>query len=185
MCHRRIIGAVLPAVLLASCQREGNAGRDVARGRGLQVATLPAATRARVYEAAARASFDPGPSLTLLLHPRLLPSTAGYAGGQPVPADVAAALRQRAVVRGTCEPPADDARRTPTCTARTPGYVVRFSDIFQSGPDSVQVHFAAERYDTPTSGAHEVFRFERVYQLVNRRGTWRVVREARVSGGDQ
>lgn len=175
-----VLTAFLSAAPLASCGRDEAADQHVARGRGLRSAELPAAARARVYEAATRAAFDVGPSLTLLLHPRLLPSTAGYAGGQSVRSDVASALRRRGVVQGTCDPPAGGARRTATCEARAPGYVVRYSDVFQMGPDSVQVHFAAERFDTPTSGAHQALRFERVYQLVNRGGTWRVAREARM-----
>ena len=179
---RRGTAAALCAVMFAGCGSEGAADDDVARGRGLKAAALPADAQARVYESAARAALDVGPSLSLLIHPRLLPAAAGYAGGQPVPPDVARVLRERGIIRGTCETPADSARpkRTPTCEARAPGYVVRFSDVFQLGPDSVQVYFAAERYDTPASGAHEVLRLEKAYQLAKRGGTWRVVREARV-----
>ena len=185
--HRWSTGAVLCALLLAGCQGEDTTGDDVARGGGLRPAALPAAAQARVYEAATRAALEVGPSLTLLMHPRLLPATAGYTGGQPVPPEVERALRERGIVRGTCETPTDTARpkRTPTCEARAPGYVVRFSDVFQLGPDSVQVYFAAERYDTPASGAHEVLRLEKAYQLAKRGGTWRVVREARVPGSSK
>jgi len=169
--HRWSTGAVLCALLLAGCQGEDTTGDDVARGGGLRPAALPAAAQARVYEAATRAALEVGPSLTLLMHPRLLPATAGYAGGQPVPPEVERALRERGIVRGTCETPTDTARpkRTPTCEARAPGYV----------------YFAAERYDTPASGAHEVLRLEKAYQLAKRGGTWRVVREARVPGSSK
>ena len=185
--HRWRTGAALCVLMLAGCQDKDTEGDDVARGRGLQAASLSADAQARVYESAARAALDVGPSLSLLIHPRLLPATTGYAGGQPVPAEVARVLRERGIIRGTCETPTDSARpkRTPTCEARAPGYVVRFSDVFQLGPDSVQVYFAAERYDTPASGAHEVLRLEKAYQLAKRGGTWRVVREARVPGSSE
>ena len=45
---------------------------------------------------------------------------------------------------------------------------------------SVQVHLAAVRYRTESSGPVEALRFEKVYQLARRGSTWRVVREARV-----
>jgi hypothetical protein len=177
---RRTVTAALVGLLLLACGQEDDAEEGVVRGRGMQPAALPADARARVYEAALGAAFDLGPSLTLLLDPRLLPRTAGIAGGEAVDADLVAALRRRGVVQGTCEPPTDGTRQTPRCEARAAGYVVRFSDVFQSSPDTVQVYLMAEQYDTPTSGAHESLRFEKAFEVVGRGGTWRVAREARV-----
>ena len=179
--HRRLVGVPLLALLpLAACRPAGHADGDVVRGRGLRVAALPVDSRARIYEAALGAAFELGPSLTLLLDPRLLPRTAGLAAGETMPAELAAALRRRAIVRGVCQPPTGGARRTPRCDARAPGYVVRFSDVFRVAPDSVQVHLAAQRYDTRNSGPSEALRFEKVFQLVGREDAWRAVREARV-----
>jgi len=172
----------LLALSLACGPDDGGEG-DVARGRGLEAAALPAAARAQVYEAVLRAAFEVEPSLTLLLDPRLLPRTAGLEGGQAVPADLAPALRRRGVVQGTCTPRSDEGQPVPRCDARAAGYVVRFSDVFRVAPDSVQVHLAAERYDTPTSTTVEALRFEKVYQLVRQGDGWRVAQEARAPEG--
>ena len=178
--HRGIRVVVLAGLLLVGCGGGDDAEKDVSRGRGLQVAALPVEARAGVYAAAVGAAFDVGPSLTLLLDPRLLPRTAGLAAGQPMDAGVAGALRKQGVVKGSCEPPTEGARETPRCEAPAAGYVVRFSDVFQLGPDSMQVHLRAQQYDTPGSGAHEALDFEKAYQVVRRGGAWRVAREARV-----
>ena len=68
-----------------------------------------------------------------------------------------------------------------TCDAPDPGYIVKFSEIFRVSADSVQVHLAAERYNTPTSAALELMRFEKAYQLVGKGTTWRVARAGRVT----
>jgi hypothetical protein len=169
--------------LLLACGADDGADGDVARGRGLEAAALPAAAQAQVYEAVLRAAFEVEPSLTLLLDPRLLPRTAGLEGGQPVPAELVPALRRRGVLQGTCTPRSDAARPVPRCDARAAGYVVRFSDVFRVAPDSVQVYLAAERYDTPTSTAGEALQFEKVYQLVRQGDRWRVAQEARAPEG--
>jgi hypothetical protein len=145
--------------------------------------------RAAVYDAALRATFDVGPSLVVLLHPRLLPRTAGLEGGQPLSSKLAAALQARGIVQGTCQPstPAADTTtpapppRAPTCEARAPGYLVRFSDVLRLSRDSVEVFVEAERYDTPSSGTHSPFRFEKAYQLVGAGSAWRVARVGRVT----
>jgi hypothetical protein len=175
--HRRALTSALVLSLLACGGEDDDAG--VVRGRGLQLAALPAATEAQVYDAALRAAFDVEPSLSLLLYPRRLPRTAGDAGGQPVPAEVVSALRRLGAVKGTCEPPDDASREAPRCPADLPGYVVRPSDVFRMAGDTVQLHLAAERYGTSGGGAQEALRFEKVYQLAQRQGAWRVVGEAR------
>ena len=168
------------ALTLPGCRRGDTADQSVTRGRGLPVASLPVATRADIYAATLRAAFDVGPSLVLLLHPQLLPRTAGLAGGQPVPAELESALRRTGTAQGTCRPPTAQEGRAPQCEARAPGYVVRFSDVLQLPADSVQVYLEAERYATPASGPAQAFRFEKAYQLVRRGDSWRVAREGRV-----
>ena len=183
--HRVVIAAGVAA--LVGCGR-GDADRDVVRGKGLQLATLPVAERAAVYRSALRAAFDIGPSLVLLLHPRQLPRTAGLAGGAPVPAELAAALESSGIVQGRCDVPDESAEgrggrptQAPRCEARLPGYVVRFSDVFRRPPDSVQVYVEAERFATAASGPAQPFRFEKAYQLVGGGTSWRVAREGRVT----
>ena len=177
--------AVLAAVpLLAACAGEDDEFANAARGRGMRVAPLPAGVQARIYESALRAGFDLGPDLVLLADTRLLPRAAGLEGTDPLDPDVVLAMQRRNVVRGTCEPPVQT-RENPRCPSGRPGYVVRFSPVFQAPGDTVQVHVAARRYDTPDAAATEVLRFEKVYQLVEAGTAWRVVREARAPGGEQ
>ncbi len=173
------MSGVVAVLMLAAAACAGGEADDSVRGRGLRVATMPPGAQAAVYDAAVRAGFEVGPGLAFLLDPRRLPRTAGLEGGTPVPAEVTAAMRRRGVVQGTCEPPPPSRTENPRCEARAPGYVVRFSEIFQVAGDTMQVHVAAQRYDTPGARASEVLRFEKVYQLVESGGRWRVVREAR------
>ena len=165
------------AVLAAACTKERAGDEKIVRGKGLEVMDLHDDAEAALYRAAVAASFESGPGLTVLLHPRRLPREAGFDGGDPVPGSLAEALRRGGVVRGGCEPPGT--RDTPQCTADAAGYVIRGSDVFRLRGDTVQFHLAAERYATPTSGPQEALRFEKIYQLVPRGNGWRVVREAR------
>lgn len=177
--HRGGWWVVCLALAVGACGGDDYA--NAARGRGLREAGLPAAERAAVYEAAVRAAFTEGPSLSLLLYPELLPRSSGYGQGPAVPGDVARALRSASVVRGTCGPfPEEERRSAPRCQAAMAGYVVRFSPVLAMGHDSVQVYLAAQRYDLPSGAPHQPFAFERAYQLVRRDGGWRVVREGRV-----
>lgn len=151
------------------------------RGHGLRVASLAPAARVPVYQAALGSAFElSDPTLTLLLDPRRLPRIGGMADDGRLPAAIDSGLRQRGVIHGVCEPPITASRKTPTCTARGPGYVVRFSDVLARGDDSVEVYLAVQKFDTPTSGANESLRFERAYQLVRRGAEWDAIREARV-----
>lgn len=169
------------AAPLAGCGGADEADRDVTRGRGLAVAALPAATEARIDEAVLGAAFERGPDLTLLLHPRRLARTAADTGAAPVPAALVTALRERGTIRGTCEPPAEE-RDTPRCDAAGAGYVVRVSDVFRAGPDTLQVYLAAARFAPRSGPKPEALRLEKVYQLVEQGGRWRVVGEARGPG---
>ena len=171
--------AVLAAVMLAACVPGDD--DNFVRGHRLRVASLPASSRVSVYRSALGAAFELNdPALTLLLDRRLLPRIGGMAEEGRLPGPVETELRQRGVIHGVCEPPISASRKTPRCTARGPGYVVRFSEVLARGGDSVEVYLAVQKYDTPSSGATESLRFEKAYQLVHRGGAWEPTREARV-----
>lgn len=181
------VSTPVPAAILAVALSLGTAcgGRDdddanVARGRKLQPASLAPAAEASAYDAAVRASFDMSPDLVLMLHPRRLPRTAGYEGGDPVPAALVQALRDRGVVHGVCEPKHEAPRDTPRCSGPQAGYVVRASVPFKASGDTIQVNFAAEAFAAEKGARPQALRFEKIYQLVGSGSTWRVVREARV-----
>jgi hypothetical protein len=175
----RIVATSVLAIAIA-CSSGAPDDSNIARGRGLKTAPLPVAEQAAVYEAASRAAFDLGPGLVLLIHPLKLPRTAGYAGGDSVPADLITALRKRNVVSGTCTPQRDTPRNTPRCPVNVPGYIVRASDILRVGTDTVEIYYSAERFGAATGQRPEALRFEKIYQLVGSGTSWRVAREARV-----
>lgn len=176
---RTIPLAAVAALLVAGC----SSGEDdhFLRGHGLHVAKLAPDARVPVYEAALGAAFElSDPALTLVLDPRLLPRAGGMAADGRLPAAIESGLRQQGVIHGVCEPPITTSHKTPRCTARGPGYVVRFSDVLARSGDSVEVYVAVQKFDTPTSGASESLRFERAYQLIHHGGEWQTIREARV-----
>ncbi|HEV7993378.1 MAG TPA: hypothetical protein VGP25_16250 [Gemmatimonadaceae bacterium] len=176
---RRSIAAVAALLALCvSCTKEE--GPVQVRGAGLQLATLDVAQQAAVNAAAVRAAFDPDPSLSLLADPVYLPRTAGRDGGGSVAPALIARMKQQGVVRGTCQTPREGPKAVPVCPAAMPGYVVRFSEIFQLGKDSVEVYLGATRYRRAPKEPAEVLTFERAYQLVRSRGDWLVMREARL-----
>lgn len=182
--HRAIRYAAVGGLLLGCSSGESD-DANIARGRGLQPASLPVAAQAEVYEQASRAAFDLGPGLVLLLHPLKLPRSAGYTGGDSVPKDLITALRRRNVVSGTCTPQRDDPRNTPRCAVNVPGYIVRASDILRVSPDTVEIYYSAERFGAATGQRPEALRFEKIYQLVGSGTNWRVAREARVHEPEQ
>lgn len=167
-------------VLAAACSGGDADDANVARGRKLAPALLAPAAEASVYDAVVRASFDMSPDLVLMLHPRRLPRTAGYEGGDAVPAALVQALRDRGVVHGVCEPRHEAPRDTPRCTGPQAGYVVRASTPFKASGDTIQINFAAEAFAAGTGARPQALRFEKIYQLVGGGSTWRVVREARL-----
>jgi len=169
--------AVIAAIVVAGC---GPAGPDDSRGRGLQPANVPPSAEAAIYDAAVRAAFDVEPGLVLLAHPRRLSRTEGYGTGDSLPSDVLRALRTRGVVRGSCDPVRDAPRNTPRCSGPEAGYIVRASDVFRVGGDTVQLYFSAERFGAATGPRPEALRFEKAYQLVGSGDSWRVIREGRV-----
>lgn len=175
-----LVAVLLVIATTAVACGPGTDDSNVARGRGLEPAALPVAAEARIYDAAVRASFDVGPGLTLLLHPRRLPRTAGDGGGDSVPPALVRALREREVVSGVCDPQRDSPKDTPRCDAPMAGYIIRSSDILRVSTDTVEMYFSAERYGLATGQRPEALRFEKVYQLVGSGTTWRVAREGRV-----
>ena len=165
-------------LLLSGCG--GDKGDDSYRGHGLKPAALPPAAEASIYAAAVAAMFDADPSVTYLVHPRLLPRSAGYDGGDSIAPALVRALRDRGVVRGTCEPQRDAVRNTPRCAVPQSGYLLRASPAFRIGGDTVQINLYAERFGPATGAKPESLRLEKVYQLVGTGTTWRVIREGRV-----
>jgi hypothetical protein len=183
---RRLACSVLcaaTATLIVACATDED--DQYVRGHKLRPAGLSATERASVYKAALAAAFEvDDPALTLLLDRRVLPRIGGMGEEGRVAASTERALRDGKVIHGLCEPPITESRKTPVCQARGPGYVVRFSDVFRRGGDSVEVHLAVQKFDTPSSGASESLHFERAYQLVGGGDHWRAAREARVRATD-
>ncbi|HET7553601.1 MAG TPA: hypothetical protein VFK04_20060 [Gemmatimonadaceae bacterium] len=170
--------AVVAVVVLSACS---SGSGDVARGPGLEPASLSAAQQAEVYAAAASGSFDIGPALILLVDSTMLPRDAGYGDGGKLPDEVLKAMLRTPAFQGTCKPVPDrDPTRAPTCPVTDAGYAVRVSPIFQASGDTLLVYEAADRYDTKRSGGHERFLMEEAYKVVPRGRNWRVVSKARV-----
>ncbi|MDB4882447.1 MAG: hypothetical protein JWL95_1213 [Gemmatimonadetes bacterium] len=165
-------------VLCVACTKEE--GPPQVRGAGFPLASLDVSEQAAVNGSALSAAFDPDPSLSLLIDPVYLPRTAGRLGGASVAPALIARMKQGGSIRGICQTPRDTTRTVPVCPAPLPGYVVRFSEVFQLGADSVEVYLGATRYRRAPKEPAEVLRFERAYQLVRVKGEWRVMREARL-----
>ncbi len=174
------VAGVVGLLTLASCSGKGPDDSNIARGRGLTAASLTPAAEAGVVDAVVRASFQVEPELVLRAHPRRLPRTAGYEGGDATPTALIGALRTRGTVRGTCEPKHEAPRDTPRCSGAETGYVIRVSVPFQAAGDTIQINFAAEAFGPATGARPQALRFEKIYQLVGGGDAWRVVREARV-----
>lgn len=171
---------MLIAAMTAAC-KPADTDAEVARGKGLEAVALPAKDEATVHDAAIRAAFDVGPGLALYLHPHRLPRTAGYDGGAAVAASLASALRSKGAVKGTCDPTRDAPASPPRCDVPEPGYLIRTSDVLRVSSDTLQIHFAAERFATRDGPLQPPFQFEKIYQLIPDGSGWRVVREARVT----
>lgn len=184
--HRRISSralavasvALLFANVIACGQRAGD-GPDV-RGNGLRAAAVDDEARALIYDAALRQAFDVDSSLVLLVDPAILPRNGSFARDAMLGADVVTGLQRAGMTRGSCET-VDDGKHSPQCAAAGPGYVVRFSDVYQALGDTVRVFVAAQRFRTTTGlGPPQRFAFESGFEVV-RRGEkgWRVAREGR------
>ena len=176
---RTLRRSALAAIVLAACA--ANEDDHFVRGHKLRVASMTADARIAVYRGALGAAFDlRDPALTLLLDRRKLPRIGGMAEEGRLSGPVANGLQQHGIVHGVCEPAITTSRKTPVCTARGPGYIVRFSDVLARGGDSVEVYLAVQKFDTPSSGGSESLRFERAYQLVRRGDRFDPTQEARV-----
>jgi hypothetical protein len=152
------------------------------RGGTLAVASASPQQTAEMVLAAIGGAFSVNdPTLRILIDPVWLPRIAGLAGGDSMPANVVAAIRSFDVVGGTCQVPVTSQRTALVCRADRPGYVVRLSQPFQLGTDSVQMYLVAQQYRLASGPGAEHIRFERAYQLVRRGGRWRTVREARLT----
>ena len=179
--HPPILRALALLGLALACGKSDE-GPASFRGPGLQVAALNVNQQAAVNAAAVSASFNPDPSLSLLIDPVYLPRSEGRAGGATVAPALIARMKERGTVRGTCQIPRDSTRTVPLCPAPISGYVVRFSEIFAlgAGTDSVQVYLAATRYRHTPKEPAELLSFERAYRIARVRGEWRVMSEARL-----
>lgn len=179
---RVVAGMAAPLVIaavLAACERGAGASDDV-RGAGLPVATLEPAAAAAAYEAALRESFDVDSALVLVVEPAPLPRDGSLQRKRTMDDAVVRALISGGIVRATCEPHRPDPKRAPQCPTTVPGYVVRFSDIYQMRGDSARLFVAAERFQTRGGiGPAGRFAFETGFQLVRRDGHWTVVAEGR------
>ena len=169
------------ALLLANviaCGGGGGDGPDV-RGAGLRAAPLDDRGRAQVYAATLRQAFDVDSALVLLVDPAILPRNGSFARDAKLGDDVVGGIQRAGVSRGTCETP-EDQSHTPQCAAPGPGYVVRFSDVYQGKGDTVRVFLAARRFRTTTGlGPAARFAFETGFEVVKQGGGWRVAREGR------
>ena len=173
-------------ILLAALACQRAAPVDDARSEGMSVIARPVVIHARIFEAAARAAFDFGPGLVLLLDPTHLPPGSGYEGGPPVPDSLRDALIAAGVVAGTCTPKRESDQRAPTCAADRSGYVLRASELFGGAGDTVQMYLASEVYASSKGPGQQPFAFEMAYKLVpGSGGRWRVVAEGRVRGTKQ
>ena len=180
MSIRRALSCIVPVLVLwVACTAKEEGPRQV-RGAGRQIAPLNVNQQAAVNGSALSAAFDRDPNLSLLVDPVYLPRTEGRVGGASVAPALIARMKELGTIRGTCQTPRDTTRTVPVCPATLPGYVVRFSEVFQIGTDSVEVYVGATRYRRAPKEPAEVLTFERAYQLVKVRGEWRVMREARL-----
>lgn len=183
--RRRISGRALAlsavALLLVNviaCGGGGGDGLDV-RGGGLRPAALDDRGRAQVYDAAARQAFDVDSALVLLVDPAILPRNGSFDRDATLGSDVVSAMRAAGVIRGTCDAPNDE-HRAPKCAASGPGYVLRFSDVYQGMGDTVRVFLAAQRFRTTSGlGPASRFAFESAFEVVKEGNGWRVAREGR------
>lgn len=172
----RALGALL--VLAAACSGAESDGPDI-RGSGHRVAALDANQRAAAYDAALRQAFDVDSALVLLVDPAILPRNGSFARDAKLGDDVVQALQRAGMTRGSCEP-ADDPKHAPRCAAAAPGYVVRFSDIYQMQGDTVRLFLAARRFQTTAGvGPSGRFAFESGFEVVRKGDGWRVAREGR------
>ena len=165
--------------VVAACKGADSDGPDI-RGSGLRPASLDAGQRAGAYDVALRQAFDVDSTLVLLVDPAILPRNGSFARDTKLGDDVTRALIKDGMVRGVCEPTSGDRQHAPRCAAAAPGYVVRFSDIYQMQGDTVRLFLAADRFQTTSGvGPGTRFAFESGFEVVRQGDVWRVAREGR------
>ncbi len=151
------------------------------RGTGLPVETLLLNDQILIYRAVLWASFPmDDPNISILVDPLYLPRSEGLIGGDAMPNEVTAAMKAMGVVKGSCVLPVRESPAPLSCPAERPGYVVRFSQAYRLGRDSLQVHMAAQNYAVANGPKLERMRFERAYILVRTATGWKAVREAKM-----
>jgi hypothetical protein len=154
---------------------------DTSRSFGLPVAGLTTAQEVAAWDAAVRAAFDVGPELVLLAHPRRLPRSAGLGGGDPLPSTLGAALLERGITRGSCDPVRSSDARAPLCPVERSGYVIRGTEVFRGAGDTLRMNLRSEMYAASSGTGQQPFAFEMAYKMVPRpEGGYRVVAEGRV-----
>ncbi|NUQ21518.1 MAG: hypothetical protein HOQ09_11210 [Gemmatimonadaceae bacterium] len=176
---RLACAALVSLLTVAACKGADSDGPDI-RGSGLRPASVDAAQRAAAYDAALRQAFDVDSTLVLLVDPAILPRNGSFARDAKLGDDVTRALVGRGMVRGSCEPTNVDGQHVPRCASPAPGYVVRFSDLYQMQGDTVRLFLAADRFQTASGvGPATRFAFESGFEVVKRGDAWRVAREGR------
>lgn len=174
----RVLAGFLCAAVALGCER----GPGAYRGAGLAADTLSLGDMVAVYRATIGGAFTLGdPTLSIMVDPLLLPRSSGLAGGDTMPPDVLSALRSSGVAQGVCKIPLTASGVPLTCPAELPGYVARFSQPFAMPGDTVQVYLVVQQYSIPGGRPEQRLRFERAYYIARQGGTWRAVREARLS----
>ena len=154
---------------------------DQSRSAGLPVAKLSVEKQVAVYDAAIHAAFDVGPDLFLVTHRKRLPGGAGLEGGDALPAALGAALEAAGLTHGSCDPVRTTDQRAPLCAVERSGYIIRATEIFQAGGDTLRMNFRSELYAASQGAGAAPFAFEMAYKLVPRgAGQWRVIAEGRV-----
>lgn len=168
------------AVLLGACRAEP-VDETLRRGRDTERAELTHTERANAYATALRSAFDI-PGTALLIDPRMLAAEGGYDEAARIPEDVSRALRATGTVQGECVPTNLGEDRAPACPSNTPGYAVRFSEVYDVEGDTLRVHLVAERYRpaADTLRYHSPFRMEERYHLTRNGNRWRVARKERM-----
>jgi hypothetical protein len=166
-------------IATAACTGGGDSGPDI-RGGGAPSAKLDPAQRAGAYDAALREAFDVDSALVLLVDRAVLPRNGTFESRDTLDAAVVRELRNAGAIHGECAPVRKDAKHGPTCVSDGPGYVVRFTDLYQMRGDTVRMFLAADRFQTASGiGPAQKFSFESGFELLRKGGKWTVVREGR------
>lgn len=175
---RRILIACVALLAVAGCTK----GKvEDYRGTGLPAETLLLNDQILVYRAVLWASFPmDDPNISILVDPLYLPRSEGLFGGDAMPNEVTAAMKAMGVVKGSCVLPVRESPAPLSCPAERAGHVVRFSEAYGLGRDSLQVHMAAQNYAVANGPKAERTRFERAFIMVRTATGWKAVGEARM-----